>query len=326
MNTFFRCKHIAARGTDMWTKMGFALHLTLSSVGKCWREQKADHVVFCLEGNSWRKDFYKPYKAQRKVARMALTESEQEEDEMFFEAYNDLTKFLDERTNVTMLQAANAEGDDMIAHWICTHPNDEHVIISSDTDFYQLLAENVQQFNGVTNELHTINGIFNEKGKRVKVKKTGEDKPIPDPAWELFLKCVRGDKSDNIFSAYPGVRVKGTKNKVGIQEAFADRGNKGYSWNNFMLQRWVDHDKVEHKVLKDYERNVTLVDLSAQPEWVKDEMDIAVAQAYVKERKKQVGGHFLKFCGKYDLVKLSEQADNIAKYLNAPLPDFENGS
>ena len=37
-----------------------------------------------------------------------------------------------------------------------------------------------------------------------------------------------------------GVRVKGTKNKVGPEEAFADKSNKGYAWNNLMLQRWVD--------------------------------------------------------------------------------------
>ena len=26
-----------------------------------------DHVVFCLEGRSWRKDVYEPYKKNRKV-------------------------------------------------------------------------------------------------------------------------------------------------------------------------------------------------------------------------------------------------------------------
>ena len=33
---------------------------------------------------------------------------------------------------------------------------------------------------------------------------------------------------------------KGTKNKVGLIEAFEDRKNKGFNWNNMMLQRWVD--------------------------------------------------------------------------------------
>ena len=39
---------------------------------------------------------------------------------------------------------------------------------------------------------------------------------------------MRGDTSDNVFSAYPGVRTKGTKNKVGLLEAYAERKSKGF--------------------------------------------------------------------------------------------------
>ena len=60
-NTFFRARHAAHRQSDTWDKLGFAIHVTLGSVNKAWRDQKADHVVFCLEGRSWRKDHYKPY-------------------------------------------------------------------------------------------------------------------------------------------------------------------------------------------------------------------------------------------------------------------------
>ena len=41
---------------------------------------------------------------------------------------------------------------------------------------------------------------------------------------------MRGDTSDNVFSAYPGVRKKGTRNKVGLLEAFTDKNTKGYNW------------------------------------------------------------------------------------------------
>ena len=89
---------------------------------------------------------------------------------------------------------------------------------------------------------------------------------------------MRGDTSDNVFSAYPGVRVKGTKNKVGLQEAFADKSNKGYAWNNLMLQRWVDHEGAEHRVLDDYARNVTLCDLTAQPQNIRKIINDAKAK------------------------------------------------
>ena len=33
-----------------------------------------------------------------------------------------------------------------------------------------------------------------------------------------------------------------------------------------------------------------------------------------------VGAHFMKFCGKYDLVKLGESAQLLGEILNKPLP------
>jgi 5'-3' exonuclease len=277
-NTFFRARHSAYRAADTDEKVAFAIHVTLGSINKAFRDQSADHVIFCLEGRSWRKDYYEPYKKNRSVARQALTESEAREDEAFWTAFDDLTAFIRDKTNCTVLQHQELEADDLIAGWIQSHPDDHHTIVSSDTDFYQLLAENVNQYNGISDELHTLKGIFDKKGERVIDKKTKEPKEIPNPEWILFEKCMRGDPTDNIFSAYPGVRKKGTKNKVGLLEAFEDRTTKGYNWNNLMLQRWVDHNEDEHRVLDDYERNRVLVDLTAQPDDVKVKIAETIAQ------------------------------------------------
>ena len=320
-NCFFRARHSVHRSTTSEEKIGFAIHVTLASVNKAWRDQKADHVVFCLEGRSWRKDYYEPYKKNRAVARAALTEAEAEEDKLFWEAFDSLKTFLSEKTNCTVLQNPVLEADDLVAGWIQNHPNDKHVIVSSDTDFYQLLASNVQQYNGITDELHTLDGIFDKKGKLVIDKKTKEPKKIPDPAFILFEKCMRGDPSDNIFSAYPGVRTKGTKNKVGLLEAYADMGKKGFNWNNLMLQRWTDHNGVEHKVLDDYIRNCTLVDLRAQPPHIKEVINETISSKSIKLNRPMVGSQFLKFCGKYDLNKISENATSFAEFLNAGYPE-----
>ena len=320
-NTFFRARHSAHRQSDTWDKLGFAIHVTLGSVNKAWRDQKADHVVFCLEGRSWRKDYYEPYKKNRAVARAALTESEQEEDRLFWEAFDNLKTFLSEKTNCTVLQHPELEADDLIAGFIQQHPNDNHVIISSDTDFYQLLAPNVQQYNGVADELHTLEGILDKKGKLVIDKKTKEPKVIPDPQWILFEKCMRGDPTDNIFSAYPGVRTKGSKNKIGLTEAFADKHSKGYAWNNLMLQRWTDHNGVEHRVIDDYERNRVLVDLTAQPAEIKAKIADTIRTNAVRKGRPMVGAQFLKFCGKYELNRLSEQSQSFSEFLGAEYPE-----
>lgn len=315
-NMFFRARHGAFRAADTWTKLGFALHVTLMSANKVANRFKADHVVFALEGRSWRKDHYEPYKKNRAVARAALTEQEQEEDKMFWETYDELTKYLSTRTNCSVIRHERAEADDIIARWIALHPQDHHTIVSSDTDFVQLVADNVDQYNGITDELITLKGIFDAKGNPVVDKKTKEPKTIPNPQWLLFEKCMRGDTSDNIFSAFPGVRTKGTKNKVGLQEAFEDRDKQGYNWNNLMLQRWTDHNGVEHRVLDDYERNRSLIDLTAQPAEIKQLVDQAIRDQVSHKDVGQVGVRFMQFCGKFELNKCSESADQFGRWLN----------
>jgi 5'-3' exonuclease len=315
-NMFFRARHGAHRASDSWTKLGFALHITLMAVNKVARRFEADHVMFALEGRSWRKDFYRPYKANRAVARGKMTEDEAEEDKLFWETYDHFTKYLAEKTNCSVIRHPTAEADDLIARWIALHPSDEHIVISSDTDFVQLVAPNVKQYNGITDQLITLEGIFDAKGNRVKDKKTKEDLVVPDPEWLLFEKCMRGDTSDNVFSAYPGVRTKGTKKQVGLTEAFEDRTKKGYSWNNLMLQRWTDHDGVEHKVLDDYERNRTLIDLTAQPADIKAAVDEAIQAQISHKDIGQVGVHFLRFCGKFELTKCSDSAEQFGRWLN----------
>jgi 5'-3' exonuclease len=315
-NMFFRARHGAHRASDSWTKLGFALHITLTSANRVSREFAPDHVVFALEGRSWRRDYYPPYKRNRSEARSAMTEEEQEEDRMFWEAYDHLTQYLREHTNCSVIRHPEAEADDVIARWIDLHPNDEHIIVSSDTDFVQLVSPNVRQFNGITDELISLDGVTNIQGKTVIDRKTKQPKKTVDPEWLLFEKCMRGDASDNVFSAYPGVRVKGTRNRVGLQEAFADRERQGYAWNNLMLQRWTDHNGQEHRVLDDYTRNRLLIDLRQQPPEVKDRVDQAIREQISHRDVGQVGTRFMKFCGRYELTKCSDQAAQFANWLN----------
>ena len=313
-NTFFRARHVV-RG-DIDTKVGMALHITLNSVKKAWTDFNADHVVFCLEGRSWRKDYYEPYKRNRQVARDALTQREQEEDTAFWEIFDEFKNFVTDKTNCTVIQHKQLEADDLIAGWVQSHPNDNHVIISTDGDFAQLISPRVRQYNGVANITITHEGYFDDKGKPVVDKKTKEAKPAPNPAFMLFEKCMRGDTSDNVFSAYPGVRKKGTKNKVGLTEAFEDKTTKGFNWNNMMLQRWTDHNGDEHRVLDDYNRNVVLCDLTAQPTDIREIINTTIAEVEPKDIA-QVGMRLMKFCAKWDMQRVADQAASFAPPLQA---------
>ena len=313
-NTFFRARHVV-RG-DLDTKLGMALHITLNGVKKAWQDFDADHVVFCLEGRSWRKDYYEPYKRNRQVARDALTPAQAEEDTLFWEIFDEFKDFVTNKTNCTVMRHKQLEADDLIAGWVQAHPNDDHVIISTDGDFAQLIAPNCRQYNGVSNTTITHEGYFTDKGDPVIDKKTKLPKAAPVPDFMLFEKCMRGDTSDNVFSAYPGVRKKGTKNKVGLIEAYEDKTTKGYNWNNMMLQRWTDHNGDEHRVLDDYTRNVVLCDLSAQPADIREIINTTIAEVEPKDVT-QVGMRLMKFCAKWDMQRVADQAQYFALPLQA---------
>jgi 5'-3' exonuclease len=316
-NLFFRARHVASRNSDPQEKVGMALHLTLASVNQVVRQHKIDHVVFCLEGRSWRKDVYEPYKKNRIVDTLSQNEEEIEENKLFWETYEKFCTFIREKTNTSVIRHERAEADDIIARFINLHPNDTHYIISSDTDFVQLISENVHQYNGITNELITLNGFFKDNGKPV-LEKDKTPKLLEDPQYQLFKKIIRGDAGDNVFTAYPRAPEKGSKNRVGIREAFEDRTKQGFKWNNFMLQRWTDHNGTEQRVRECYERNRMLIDLTAQPDDIKREVDARIKSSVRTSTIPQVGIHFMRFCKQYELTKIGDQAETYAKWINSP--------
>ena len=301
-NFFSRARYIA-QGDDLEMKTSMTLHILLSSLKRAQELFNADKVIYCLEGRSWRKDLYTRYKRNRTEARAALSSKEQEEDRAFWDTLDKFNQFIIERSGATVLQHKQCEADDFIARWIQRHPDDEHIIASSDRDFYQLVAPNVRIFNGITKEIISLESIVDDNKKTVIDKKTKQPKQLGDPEWLLFEKCMRGDPGDNVFSAFPRVR------KTQLLEAFNDRKERGFKWNNLMLQKWLDHEGAEHRVLEDYERNRQLIDLAAQPEWVKSSLDETIDKAkQVTLSKSQSGLYFMKFCGVHGLETISKDA------------------
>lgn len=402
-NLFNRAHHVCSG--DAFTKAGMALHIVFNSLKKVYQEHQIDHIVVAGEGRSWRYDYYPKYKAKRILSRKLLSPKEMEEQEVFREVLTDLMEFFSERTRMTMIQSKGCEGDDLIARWVQLHPDDEHIIISADSDNIQLLAPNVSIYDGITDRTITREGIFDGKGRKMvfnvdpasgklKVKgafdderkkyltgvkdelrkarveeasakknlkeavaKSGADSSMAelhtkalnaaqikvlkweatlaeDYVWEqeedfpqkaLFLKIIRGDIGDGIFSSNPGVRYKGSKSSVGIEDAWADRHEKGFHWNNFFLKRWEKliespegDRKEEVRVIDEFAINEKLIDLTKQPDEIKDLMDRVIVEAVQKAPVKNIGIQFARFCAKHDLKKLGQDATDHARYLGAP--------
>jgi len=317
-NLFFRSKWVVKGSPE--EKASLALHVILASLGKLWREQKVNHLVFAFDGKSWRKNIYPPYKANRTEKRAKLSPTDLAQDQLFFDKFNQFQEFIQTKTNCTVLYNSNLEADDLIQGFLAANQTDNHIIVSGDKDFEQLLTPQVSLYDGLTDTTITLHGIYDKLGKIVMDKKKGIAKIPPNPEWSVFEKAMRGCSTDNVFSAYPGVREKGSKNKIGLREAFQDRHKKGFSWSSMMLSRWTDHLGVEHRVLDDYNRNVQLVDLTAQPENIRSIIDETVKDACVIKKIPQVGIHFLRFCGVHELNKISEQSTIFAELLSRAYP------
>jgi hypothetical protein len=133
---------------------------------------------------------------------------------------------------------------------------------------------------------------------------------------------VRGCTTDNIFSAYPGIREKGSKTKTGLREVFEDRHKKGFAWSSIMQHHWADHNGNEHKVNDDFIRNKQLVDLGDQPDHIRDIILNTILEACVPLSRPQIGLYFLKMCGKFELQKLSERATDFSQLLSASYPHY----
>ena len=326
-NLFYRQIKMTNPALGIDSMIGMALHLILNSMKKEFVKWNGTHVVFYLEGRSWRKDFYPGYKGDRPLKFAEQTAKEQEDHQVLTEAFNDFVQYVDQKTNITVLRNPKAEADDMIAVFIEAHPDDQHVLISSDSDFFQLLRHpNVMLYDPVKDILIRQDGVYDDNGNKLEFIltsdakiKAGKKNPnfVCEKDWfkyALFLKCVRGDKTDNIFSAYPGVREKGSSKTVGIREAYADMDGKGYNWNNFMLQKWVDHNEVEQRVKEKYEFNKTLIDLTQIPPDIKAECLQIIAETTGRKAVPavEIGVGFMKFCGKWALKKIG---DNSAAFM-----------
>src|SRR5574337_1168584 len=224
MNLYHRATHMVDPKFGIDSMIGMSQHLIFSSLNKEWNTWSPDHAIFFTENRSWRKELYPDYKANRKVEFAKKSEKEQEEQKQLLESYSELIEYLRNNTNATVIQNPIAEADDMIAIWVEDHCNDKNILISSDSDFIQLLRfDNLTIYDPIKDITITKDGITDDNGNNLefnltstaKIKIIGQNKDFrPEPNWfeyALFLKCIRGDITDNIFSAYPKVREKGTK-------------------------------------------------------------------------------------------------------------------
>ncbi|KKL90498.1 hypothetical protein LCGC14_1904070 [marine sediment metagenome] len=295
--TFFanKMKHSAEESA------GLAHHSALITLNKYFRNFKPHKVMMAFDRTSWRKAYTadelcisgKPYKGNR---RQNMTPAEKEMFVKFLNHLSDFEDMMTKQTSVVCLACDGLEADDLMAGVVDIFPDDEIIIVSADKDLIQLLR----------NEKVKLIDPASGKDRRELLKSDYDD----DVDYFMFEKCIRGDAGDNVQSAFPGVR------KTRIKKAYGDAFEKV----NLMNETWSigepGTDEFKEHIVKDlFAENQLLMDLSDQPDIIKDRIKLTINEA-VENPGKYSHFHFLKFLGKYELKKIAEQVDNFVRMLS----------
>ena len=292
-------------GGDAADLAGLAMHSSLNTLKSYYRKVKPDQIAMAFEGtDNWRKEYTR---SDACVSKRVYKANRVKDDSMipFFELIKSFEQLARLHTSLVCLSNPRLEGDDVIAGYAQYYSarGDEVIILSGDKDFIQLL-----DLPGVT--------LMNpDDGKlRGTDKKTGEK---IDPKLFMFEKAIRGDIGDNVISAYP--RVRATR----IKKAFENE----YERTNMFNETWEFSDpttgvKREFRVGDLFEENMLLMNLSKQPEDIRQLITQTIEHEAVHHGQFSLF-HFQKFCGKYKLKKISEEATHFIELfsmsgLNSP--------
>jgi hypothetical protein len=289
----------AMKSEDDVTIAGLACHSALQILNKYYKLYKpSQRVVMAFDRKSWRVDYMesamadgtalstKPYKGNR---RQNLTPKQQIKYNQFKQHLRELEELISNHTTITTLAGEMLEADDLIAGYVRMHKDDQVIVISSDSDLLQLMRHgNVTIITPATGDPQVLDDWFD------------------DPDYYTFQKCIRGDDSDNIQSAYPGVRSDK------IREAYLDP----YHRANLMNQTWDHPSGVKYRVGDLFEENELLIHLDKQPDVIVEMIESAIMKELQRDKNFSLL-HFMKFLSKYQMNKIRDNVNVYIKMLSA---------
>ena len=248
-------------------------HMILNSIRMYRKEHHSEYgeVVLTWDSkHSWRRDYFPEYKAGRRKGR---EESDLNWDDIFG-TLNKIRNEIRENFPYKYLEVFGAEADDIIG-FVCEENQDEKImIISGDKDFIQLQKyPNVKQWSPITKK--DINGF--------------------DPTIYLKEHILKGDTSDGV----PNVLSPDNTFVDGLRQRPLSR-KKIQSWLVGGGSDWND------EVKRNFQRNLTLIDLTKTPEELKNQIRLEYNNAPYGDRSKLLN-YFIQ-------NKLKELTENIGEF------------
>ena len=208
-------------------------HMILNSIRMYRSQFKEEYGEIILAYDSkhyWRRDFYPYYKKNRKKAR----DSDSNNWEQIFECLNKIKQELKDYLPYKHLEVQGAEADDIIAV-LAKNIDEKMMIVSGDKDFIQLHKyKQVRQYSPILKKI--VNG--------------------KDPIDYIKVHILKGDSSDGI------------PNVLSNDNVFVE-GLRQRPLSKKKIEAWKDGEfegtTATQEVMRNYERNKTLIDLDNIP-------------------------------------------------------------
>ncbi len=266
-----------------------AIQAALNSMQTYFQKFKPRRVIACFDrpGN-WRKQYMsselsiakREYKGNR---RQNFSPAQQANYHKLLEHMAEFEKLLENETGIITLAAKLLESDDCIAGFVQRFPTERNVIASNDSDMSQLITETTSVCNLSSGELVVCE----------------------DPAFFLFEKTFRGDTADNIMNIYPGIRTEK------LRQAQTD----AYLLANILAEKHTTPDGVSVTVGDLWEENKLLIDLSKQPEFIRDLINSTVDVGMSKTKRFDYW-KFAAFCKKHKLNAVMDRLPTLKPLLS----------
>jgi 5'-3' exonuclease len=208
-------------------------HMILNSIRMYRSQFKEEYGEIVLAYDSkhyWRRDFYPYYKKNRKKAR----DNDNNNWEQIFECLNKIKQELKDYLPYKHLEVQGAEADDIIAV-LAKNIDEKMMIVSGDKDFIQLHKyKQVRQYSPILKKI--VNG--------------------KDPIDYIKVHILKGDSSDGI------------PNVLSNDNVFVE-GLRQRPLSKKKIEAWKDGEfegtTATQEVMRNYERNKTLIDLDNVP-------------------------------------------------------------
>ena len=282
-----RKQDTAEEGYQLWK------YMFLNGIFRYIEEFNADEFIVALDASgNWRRTVFPFYKGHRKILRQQDQDKEEASDGWFnfgeyYQVYNDFLEDIKKNLPLKIVQVHYAEADD-IAGVLCHSKEleDNHkILVTTDKDYIQLLeTPHTALYNPIKKTYVNCSNPKRELLKKVLMGDKGDyvpsirDKHAFKP--EFLEWCVKEGLADN--ETHVKVKLESDDNvllewELNFQATYGIKASRVSIFSEKLANGVLDNDGLQdlledEDIKKKFLRNNKLVNLSAQPQGLKDEI------------------------------------------------------